>query len=364
LHTHLREPGFEGRETIVTGAAAAVAGGFTSICCMANTEPVNDNVAVTGYIRAKAREAACKVYPVAAATVGLKGEAIANFGELRDAGAVAVSNDGVPIRSAELERRILELARQLDLTVLVHAEDPDMVAEGQMHEGPTSTELGLPGIPAVAEEIAVAREMLLARLTGCRVHICHLSTAGGLELLRWAKKKGIPITCEVTPHHFTLIDEDVGDYDANCKMAPPLRSRADRAALIKGLADGVIDAIATDHAPHGVLLKQIEFDRAANGVIGLETALSLTLRLVEAGKLSLTRAIEALTVAPARIAGLPAGSLAPGAPADVCVFDPRERFVYAAERIRSKSKNTPFINWELPGPVKHTLVDGVVAYSG
>jgi len=362
LHTHLREPGFEGKETILSGSRAAVAGGFTSILCMANTEPVNDIGAVTGYIVAKAKEAACKVYPVGATTLCLKGEKIANLGELKAAGVAAYSDDGVPIRNSEIQRRIFELARQFDMAVLVHAEDPDMAAEGQMHEGFTSTDLGLPGIPAAAEEIAVARDILLSQLTGCRLHICHVSSAGALDLIRWAKKRRAPVTCEATPHHFTLIDEDVREYDTNCKVAPPLRGREDRAALIKGLADGAIDAIATDHAPHGVLLKQTEFDQAACGIIGLETALGLTLRLVQQKKLTLRRAVELLTCAPARVVGLDAGSLAPGKAADLCVFDPEAKFVYTVDRIRSKSRNSPFLNWELAGVVRATMVDGRVVY--
>lgn len=362
LHVHFREPGFEGKETIRTGSEAAVAGGFTSVCTMANTQPVNDNSTVTGYILAKARDALCKVYPVGASTAGLAGEKIADLGELREAGVVAYSNDGIPIQNSELQRRIFELARQYGRPVLSHAEDADLVGEGLMNESFTATELGLSGIPAVSEEIAVARDILLARHTGCPVHICHLTTAGALDLVRWAKRKKVPVTCEVTPHHFTLTDEDVGSYDTNCKMSPPLRSHADRAALIKGLADGAIDAIATDHAPHGDLLKQVEFDKAANGIIGLETALGLTLRLVRANKLTLNRAIELLSSSPARILGLPAGTLAVGSAADVCVFDPDATFLYTENNVRSKSKNSPFLNWELPGVVRLTLVDGIIVY--
>jgi len=364
LHTHLREPGFEGRETIFTGSRAAVAGGFTSICCMANTDPVNDNYTITGFILGQARQALCKVYPVGASTIGLKGEAIASLLQMKESGVIAYSNDGVPIRNSELQRRIFELARQAGMVVLSHAEDPDMIADGLMHEGPTSTENGLPGIPDAAEEIAVARDILLAKLTRCRLHICHLSTAGALDLVRWAKQKKIPVTCEVTPHHFTLIDEDVREYDTNCKMSPPLRSRADRAALIKGLADGAVDAIATDHAPHGRIHKQIEFDKAANGIIGLETALGLTLRLVHQKKLTLRRAIELLSTSPAAIVGLPAGALAPGRPADVTVFNPDEEFDYTAARVQSKSRNTPFLGWRLPGVIRYTIVDGKIAYQG
>lgn len=364
LHVHLREPGFEGKETIESGARAAVSGGFTSICAMANTEPVNDNGTVTGFILAKSKDAACKVYPIGATTIGLQGQAIAGLGGLRDAGVVAYSNDGIPVRNTDIQRRIFELAAQLGMVVMDHAEDADLVADGLMHEGPTSTELGLQGIPPAAEEIAVARDVFLAKLTGCHVHICHISTAGALDLVRWAKRKKLAVTCEVTPHHLTLTDEDIGEYDTNYKMAPPLRSNEDRHALIKGLADGTIDAIATDHAPHGILLKQIEFDKAANGIIGLETALGLTLRLVKTGKLSLMRAIEALTCGPARVVGLNAGVLEPGRPADLVVFDPEATFVYTKERIRSKSKNSPFIGWELPGVIRFTLVDGKIAYTG
>ncbi|MDP8225493.1 MAG: dihydroorotase [Candidatus Lernaella stagnicola] len=364
LHVHLREPGFEGKETILTGSRAAVAGGFTTICCMANTEPVNDCSTVTGYILAKAAHAVCKVYPVGAITIDLQGEQIADLGGLCEAGVVALSNDGVPVQNSEIMRRVFELSRQLGMVVLDHAEDADLVGNGLMNESFTSSELGLAGNPSVAEEIAIARSMLLARYTGCHVHICHLSTRGGFELIKWGKRKKIPITCEVAPHHFTLIDEDVGNYNTNCKMAPPLRSREDRAALIKGLADGTVDAIATDHAPHGILLKQIEFDKAANGIIGLETALGLTLRLVQSKKLTLNRAIGLLTNGPADVLGLEAGSLALGRAADICVFDPSSTFVYSTDRIQSKSKNSPFIDWELPGVIRYTLVDGKVAYTG
>ncbi|HPQ67737.1 MAG TPA: dihydroorotase [bacterium] len=364
MHVHLREPGYEGKETIATGSEAAVAGGFTSLACMANTHPINDKQTVTGYILAKAREAKCKVFPIGACTVALEGLKIADMGEMMEAGVVGFSDDGKTVMNAELQRRIFELAQQLDMPVLVHAEDERLAADGQMHEGAVSTELGLDGRPAVAEEIMVSRDIMLARTTGCRVHIQHISSAGSLELIRWAKSKKLPVTCEVTPHHLTLTDEDIGDYDTNCKMAPPLRSTEDRKALIKALADGTIDVIATDHAPHGILLKMIEFDKAAFGIIGLETALALTLRLVNETKLTLMRAIEALTVAPARILGLDVGTLQVGKAADVCIFQPDKTFVYTPERIRSKSKNSPFINWELPGAVRYTMVDGKVVYTG
>jgi dihydroorotase len=364
MHVHLREPGYEGKETIYTGSQAAVAGGFTSIVCMANTNPVNDNQAVTGYILGRAKEALCNVYPVGATTIGLADQNMADLGELKAAGVVAYSDDGCCVMNAEMQRRIFEMAGQYDMPVLVHAEDANLAADGAMHEGFTSTELALTGIPAAAEEVMVARDILLARLAGSRLHIQHVSTAGAVELIRWAKKRKIRVTCEVTPHHFTLIDEDVGDYSTTCKVSPPLRSAADRTALQKAMADGVIDAIATDHAPHGILLKQIEFDQAANGMIGLETALGLTLLLVRTKKLSLHRALEMLTVKPAEILRLNAGSLAPGRPADVCVFNPDHTFVYNEEVIRSKSKNSPFVGWELPGKVYFTLVDGRVVYTG
>ncbi len=364
MHVHLREPGYEGKETILTGSQAAVAGGFSSIVCMANTNPVNDNQTVTGYILAKARDALCRVYPIGATTIGLQGQAMADLGELKSAGVVGYSDDGHCVMNAEMQRRIFEIAHQYDMPVLVHAEDENLVADGAMHEDFTSTELGLPGIPGVSEEVIVARDILLAKLTGCRLHIQHVSSGTSVELIRWAKKKKVPVTCEVTPHHFTLVDEDVGDYATTCKVAPPLRTRADRAALLKGMADGTIDAIATDHAPHGILLKQIEFDKAANGMIGLETALGLALLQVRTGVLSLSRVIEMLTAAPARVLRLPGGTLAPGRPADVCIFDPDHTFVYNEEVIRSKSKNSPFVGWELPGRVRHTIVDGKIVFTG
>ena len=364
MHTHLREPGFEGKETIATGSQAAVAGGFTTVVCMANTNPINDNQTVTGYILAKAKTAVCKVLPVGAATFGQAGERMSDLGELKEAGVVAYSDDGRAVMNAEVQRRVLEMAQSYGMPVLIHAEDANLAADGMMHEGFVSTDLGLPGIPAIAEEVMVARDVFLARMTGCQVHFQHLSTAGAVEIIRWAKKKNIRVTCEVAPHHFTLTDEDIGQYDTNCKVSPPLRSRSDRAALIKGMTDGAIDAIATDHAPHGILLKQIEFDKAANGIIGLETALGLTLRLVRSGKISLSRAIEMLTYQPARILNLDAGTLKPGKPADICIFAPDQTMVYNLERIRSKSKNSPFIGWELPGVVKYTLVDGRVVHTG
>lgn len=364
MHVHLREPGFEGKETVVTGSQAAVAGGFTSVACMANTVPVNDSQAVTGYILSKAKQAVCKVYPIGAATIGLSGEKISDFGELKQAGVVAYSDDGRTVMNAELQRRIMELARWHDMPLLVHAEDQNISADGMMNEGYVSTELGLDGNPAVSEEIMVARDIMLARFTGCRLHVQHISTAGAVELVRWAKKKKVPVTCEVTPHHFTLTEECVGDYQTNCKMAPPLRTVADRAALIKAMADGTIDAIATDHAPHGILLKQIEFDKAANGIIGLETALGLALKLVQKKRLTLPRMVAMLTQAPASILKLPGGTLRENQPADICIFNPDANYVYNADNIRSKSKNSPFINWELPGVVRCTLVDGKIVYTG
>lgn len=364
MHVHLREPGYEGKETILSGSQAAVAGGFTSIVCMANTDPVNDNQVLNGFIMAKAKEAACRVFPVGAATVGLKGEQMANLGEMKESGVVAYSDDGNTVMNAEIQRRIFEMAAQYDMPVLVHAEDANLKGDGSMHEGHTSTELGLDGIPAAAEDAMVARDIILSRLTGCRLHIMHVSSGLALEIIRFAKRKKVKVTCEITPHHFTLAHEDIGDYDTNCKMSPPLRSERDRTALIKGIADGAIDSIATDHAPQGILLKQTEFDNAANGVIGLETALGLSLLLVQKKSVPLMRILEMLTIRPAQILRLDVGTLRPGKKADLCIFDPNDTFVYTQDRIRSKSKNSPFIGWELPGPVRYTIVDGKVVYKG
>jgi dihydroorotase len=359
MHVHLREPGYEYKETIQTGVAAALAGGFTSLACMANTEPVNDSAAVTQYILDRARIArGARVYPIGALSHGLKGERLAEIGEMHAAGIVAVSDDGRPVMDAGLMRRALEYTRMFDLPVIAHEEDTHLAAGGVMHEGVTALRLGLRGIPAAAEEIMVARDLALARLTGGRLHLAHLSTAGAVALVRAAKADGLAVTAEVTPHHLFLTHEAVEGYGTNAKMAPPLRPRADVEALRAALADGTIDALATDHAPHHRDEKEVEFDQAANGIVGLETALALALRLVAEGVLDLPTLVARMTIGPARILGLPAGTLAPGAAADVTLIDPERRWRVEARSFRSKGRNTPFEDWEMTGRAVAVLVGG------
>jgi dihydroorotase len=363
IHVHLRDPGYEYKEDIVTGTRAAAAGGFTSVACMPNTNPVNDNKAVTLYIRRKAAEEGCvNVFPVGSITKGLKGESLAEMGELKEAGCLAVSDDGRPVANGELMRRALEYARPFGLTVISHAEDISLVGEGVMNEGFVATELGLKGIPWVAEDAAVARDVMLAEFAGARLHVAHVSTRGAVEIVRAAKKRGVRVTCEATPHHFTLTDEAVRGYNTNAKMNPPLRSAEDVAAVRAGLADGTIDAIATDHAPHHIDEKNVEFNIALNGIVGLETALPLSLRLVEDGILPLKDAIARLTIGPARALGIPRGTLEVGTAADVTVIDPELKWTVAAEKLLSKSKNTPFDGWKLKGVATHTIVGGKIVY--
>jgi dihydroorotase len=364
LHVHLREPGEEYKEDIASGTRAAAAGGFTSVCCMANTTPVNDNGAVTEYIARRAREVGVvNVFPIGAVSKGLAGESLAEFGEMKAAGAVAVSDDGRPVMSAGLMRRALEYARSFDLAVIAHEEDLTLAAGGVMHEGFHATRLGQRGIPAAAEEVMVQRDIALARLTGGRLHIAHVSTARTVEALRAARAEGLRVTAEVTPHHLFLTDVACSGYDANFKMAPPLRSEADRAALRAGLAEGTIDAVATDHAPHSVLEKELEFDQAANGVVGLETAVPLVLRLVEEGVISLLAAIERLTSGPARVLGLPKGTLGIGADADITVIDPTAEWIVDPAAFSSRSRNTPFKDWRMRGRVVRTVVAGKVVHT-
>jgi len=363
IHVHLREPGYEYKETIQTGVAAALAGGFAAVACMANTEPVNDSAAVTQYIVDQARLArGARVYPIGAVSVGLKGERLAEIGEMRRAGIVAVSDDGRPLMDASLMRRALEYTRMFDLPVIAHEEDACLAAGGTMHEGVTALRLGLAGIPAAAEEVMVARDIALVRLTGGRLHVAHVSTAGAVALIRQAKAAGLPVTAEATPHHLFLTDEAVEGYGTNTKMAPPLRPRADVEALRAGLADGTIDAIATDHAPHHPDEKDVEFDQAANGIVGLETALPLALRLVAEGVCDLPTLVARLTVGPARALGLPGGTLARGAAADLTLVDPERRWRVEARAFRSKSRNTPFEGWEMTGRAVAVLVDGRLVY--
>ncbi|HYV06757.1 MAG TPA: dihydroorotase [Blastocatellia bacterium] len=360
LHVHLREPGEEYKETIASGAGAAVAGGFTSICSMPNTSPVNDSASVTRFIIEKAREAGfARVYPVGAITRQSKGEELAEMAEMKEAGAVAVSDDGSPVMDAQVMRHAMEYARDHGLVVVDHCQDLHLAAGGVMHEGRYSTLLGLKGMSRAAEDSHVARDMMLAELTGARVHIAHISTAGSVEMVRRAKKQGLAVTSEVTPHHLALTDAAVTGFDTNTKMNPPLRSEEDRVALIEGVRDGTIDAIATDHAPHHADEKMLEYDRAPSGVIGLETALGITLTVLHhSGAVPLARIIEMLTIGPARAFSLPGGTLAEGSPADVTIFDPDREWLVDPAAFKSKSRNTPFSGWQLRGRVIKVLVAG------
>jgi dihydroorotase len=363
MHVHLREPGFEYKESISTGARAGVAGGFTAVACMPNTDPVNDSSSVTQFILRKAREAGLlRVYPVAAVTKGQGGEMLNDFGDLRAAGAVGISDDGLPVASGEVMRRALEYALYQGLTVISHCEDRSLSKGGVMHEGVVSTRIGLPGIPAASEEIMVFREVALARLTGCPVHIAHVSTAGSVAIIRGAKEEGIPITAETAPHYFTLDHNAVVGYDTHTKMNPPLRRREDVEAIKKGLAEGVLDVIATDHAPHSPLEKEVEFDKAAFGIIGLETALPLTLSLVRSGVLSMGEAVGKLSTRPASILGVDGGHLEEGGPADVTIIDPEVEYVLQADDIQSKSKNSPFLGMPLKGMARVTIVGGKIVW--
>jgi dihydroorotase len=364
IHVHLREPGYEYKETIATGSAAAVAGGFTAVACMANTNPVNDSGAVTEFIRERAAAAAlARVHPIGAVSVGLQGRQLAEIGEMRDAGAVAISDDGQPIADAALMRRALEYSRMFALPVVAHEEDPALAAGGVMNEGANSFRLGLRGMPAAAEEVMIARDVTLVERTGGRLHVAHVSTAGSVELIRRAKERGLPVTAEVTAHHLSLTDDAVRTYDTNAKMKPPLRAAADVEALIRGLAEGVIDAIASDHAPHHRDEKEVEFEEAANGIVGLETTLGLALKLVWDGKLDAATVVRALTSGPARCLGLPGGTLRAGAPADVAVVDPNRAWRVDPAAFRSKSRNSPFGGWELKGAAVATVVGGRLVWS-
>ena len=364
LHTHLREPGFEQKETIATGCMAAVSGGFTSICCMANTNPVNDNISVTGLILDKALAAkTARVFPIACMTVEMNGDHLVEMGELRQAGVVAFSDDGKSIMSSAIMRNALVYAKMFGAPIAVHEIDLEIAGKGAMHKGFHSVKLGLPGVPSAAEDIMIARDAILAKDTGGRVHFLHVTTKGAIDIIRDYKSKGVSITAEVTPHHFTLIDEDVGDYNTQYKMSPPLRGPSDREALINGLKDGTIDAIATDHAPHEILAKDCEFENAANGIIGLETALALTWNLVRRKQLTPRRAVELLTWGPAKCYNLPTGTISPGSLADLTIFDPKVKYIFDADRIYSKSKNSPFIGAKMQGQVKTTIVGGKTVFS-
>ena len=363
LHVHLREPGFEYKETIATGTAAAVAGGFTTVCCMPNTQPVNDNQSVTEFILDRARAAgSANVLPIGAITKGSEGRELAEFGDLKSAGCVAVSDDGKPVMNSMVMRRALEYARAFDLTVVDHCECTHLSEGGCMHEGFVATELGLHGIPSASEDVMVARNLALAELTGGRLHLAHLSTAGSVRMVREAKARGIRVTAEACPHHFLLTEEAVREFNTNAKMNPPLRSRKDVDAIKAGLKDGTIDAIATDHAPHAVFEKEREFDYAPFGIVGLETAWGLAMVLVEEGVLTVEQVVASLTSQPARAFGLAKGTLAVGVDADVTLVDPEAQWVVDPERFRSKGRNTPFAGWKLKGQVATTLVGGRVVY--
>ncbi len=363
VHVHLREPGFEYKETIQSGTAAAVAGGFTSICCMPNTCPVNDSQAVTEFILEQARNANyARVFPIGAISKGSEGKELAEIGELRESGCVAISDDGKPVMNSQVMRRAMEYARAFDLPVVDHCEDLHLAEGGCMNEGVVSTELGLPGVPGAAEEIMVARNIALAALTGARVHMAHISTAESVRMVREAKARGLHVTAEVTPHHFSLTEEAVRGFETHAKMNPPLRSWADVQALKEGLRDGTIDVIATDHAPHASHEKQLEFAEAPFGVVGLETALSLTWALVDEGVLSPEAAVSKFTTEPARVFGLPTGTLAPGVDADLVLINPETVWTVDPLKFRSKSRNTPFAGWKVKGQVSMTMVGGRIVH--
>ena len=362
LHVHLREPGQESSETIETGTKSAARGGFTAVCCMPNTKPVHDNASITRFIVDKARMVgATRVWPIGAASVESKGEAIAEIAAMKEAGIVAVSDDGKPIATARLTRQVMDYCRSLDLPVIEHAEDVSLAAGAVMREGVTSTRLGLRGMPAAAESVCVSRDVQLAELTGARLHIAHLSAKASLDQVRWAKARGLRVTCEVTPHHFTLTDEDV-TYDSRFKMNPPLASREDREALAAGLADGAVDVIATDHAPHEPALKDVEFDRAPFGILGFETALSLALeQLVMTNKISLMRLVELFTTGPARVLGIER-KLAAAQPADITIFSTDYGWKYNVNDSPSKSRNSPFDGRTFLGAPMATIVAGKITF--
>jgi dihydroorotase len=362
MHVHLRDPGQEYKETIESGCRAAAFGGFTAVCCMPNTNPVNDCRQVTEYILEKAARAGmARVYPVAAVSRGLKGDRLSEYGELKDAGAVALSDDGNPVTNSRLMRRALEYSSRFSLPVISHCEDLGLSAGGAMNEGAVATRMGLAGIPNAAESIMVVRDIALSELTGIPVHIAHVSTKESVRAIRDAKKRGVPVTAETTPHYFTLTDDAVKGYNTNAKMNPPLRTEQDREAVCHGLADGTIDVIATDHAPHSLIEKAVEFDLAANGIIGLETSVPLGLKLVDTGIIDLSVLIEKMSTNPAGILGLPAG-LRIGQPADITIIDLEMSYQIDAGMFQSLSRNTPFDKWDVKGKAVMTLVDGKIVF--
>ncbi len=360
IHVHLREPGFEYKEDIETGTAAAAAGGFTAVCCMPNTNPAIDSVSVVRHIIERAEAVGvARVYPIASLTRAMEGGQLAEIADMQAAGACAVSDDAFPVQNAETMRRGMEYCAQLGLTVMTHNEDQSLTKDGAMNEGRTATLMGLPGIPAIAEDIGAARNIIFARLTGCRLHLLHISTSGTALHLQRAKADGVPVTGETAPHYLVLDETACEGYNTNAKMNPPLRREADRTALIGALQDHTIDALATDHAPHAVYEKEREFDQAPFGILGLETAFAVGYtHLVQAGHIGLNDLIRLMSCAPASILGLPGGTLKPGAPADISVFDLTEHWTVRPELFRSKSRNTPFAGWDLSGRCRYTLVGG------
>lgn len=363
IHTHFREPGQSHKETIKTGSEAAAAGGFTTVACMANTSPVNDNSFITNYIYQKvSSDSEINVYSIGAITKGLQGEELAEIGSMCEAGIVGISDDGKTVMNSYLMRKALDYSKRFDLTVICHAEDVNLKGRGVMNEGFNSAKFGLRGIPRTSEDLIVARDILLAELTGAKLHVAHVSTVGSVRLIREAKRRGIRVTAEATPHHLTLTDDVVGNYDTNTKVAPPLREREDVEALQEAVADGTIDALASDHAPHSVEDKEVEYDLAEFGMVGLETSFPLYYRLVREKIVTLERLISAMTVRPSEIIGVPKGTLKVGSDADVTVFDPNHAFKIDKAKFRSKSQNTPFHGWDVVGRVCYTLVGGKVVY--
>jgi dihydroorotase len=360
MHVHLREPGFEHAETIESGARAAAAGGFTSVCAMPNTKPVNDSATVTSYIVERARRLApVNVFPIGAITKGSAGEELAAIGAMKAAGAVAISDDGLPVMNARVMRRAMEFARSYGLPIIQHCEDLNLAAGGDMHEGARSVRWGLRGIPSASEDVMVARDLVLAQLTGARYHVAHISTRNAVAMVDYARQHGLAVTCEATPHHFSLADEDMAAYDSDYKMKPPLRSVCDRAALVEGIAAGAVAAIATDHAPHPGSEKMQEFERCPFGIIGLETALALALdQLVHAGKITVARLVELFTTGPESIMRLGRGTLAPGAPADVTIFSTELNWTYDVNQSFSRSRNSPFHGRTFRGGPVATIVNG------
>jgi dihydroorotase len=360
IHVHFREPGFEYKETIETGARSAAAGGFTSVACMANTNPVNDSGSVTEYIVDKAKSALINVHPIGAVTIGLKGEALSNIGEMAESGVVALSDDGKCVANGSILRAAMEYALMFDLLIMEHADDHAIAQNGSMNEGYVSSEMGLTGAPTIAEDVITSRDISIAEYCKAPIHFCHVSTAGCVELIRHAKDRGVKVTAEAAPHHFSLTDEACRGYNTNAKMAPPLRRDSDVTAIIEGLNDGTIDCIASDHAPHSRFEKEVEFDNAAFGIVGLETSLALSLKLVHDGHLTPSKLIEAMSFKPATIIGIERGALKPGAVADITIIDPDIKWTVEPAKFKSKGRNTPFAGDELKGKAVYTIVKGKV----